>query len=582
MASPTEKGSQRAFKQNLFKQVLADLEKLTLSKWMVFTMIGLSIAITSLVFLWPNPVEFPMDDTYIHFVYAKNLSEQRLLMFNEPGEIGVGTSSLLWVLLLAGGIRIGIPIFLLAKILGITSLMILGMGIYLLLRPICSSLPALAASLFVVLSGHLLWFALSGMETILFLALGIFALLSYRDQRWGWLGVLLGLLTLTRLEGILLGVAIGIVDIWRYRKIRCGLCIAGFIGVLFCGPWVVYLVLRTGHALPTSGIGKHFSQFVSLQIAADRVGGLAFLKTFPELSFPIIWFLYTLEFILGGAALPLPYININPIPGPFNIKLSVWALVMWITVVIPLLWISFGQLIKFLKRPVEYKDGQHVLLIIFLLWVLLHNLSYLTYLPMIGTASRYVALNHIGLWVTLVAGLWLTGRRGYKVWLAGGLFTLALANTVYWNSVYDANLDHMRNVRIAAANYLGEKMPQDYKCAATDVGVLRYYSKRATIDLGGLIDPSMDQRFLDGDLDHYLVEKGVTCLVLPGRIGATDDGFYDIAQEMGFIRSRLFSLQPKALFQINHERWLLGYLPVMNYQATVSIYQLNFTQDLAK
>jgi hypothetical protein len=65
--------------------------------------IATAVVITSLLFLWPAPFEFPMDDTYIHFVYAQNLVEQGRLMFSFPSEKGVGSTSLLWVLLLAGG-----------------------------------------------------------------------------------------------------------------------------------------------------------------------------------------------------------------------------------------------------------------------------------------------------------------------------------------------------------------------------------------------------------------------------------------------------------------------------------------------
>jgi hypothetical protein len=582
MTSLTEEGSQRAFTHSLFKRDFADFWKLALPNWFPFSVIGLSVVITSLIFLWPNPVEFPMDDTYIHFVYARNLSEQGELMFNEPGEKGVGTSSLLWVLLLAGGNRIGIPLYLLAKILGITSLIVLGMGIYLLLRPICSSLLALTGSLFVVLSGHMLWFALSGMETVLFLALGILALLCYRDQHWGWLGVLLGLLTLTRLEGVLLGISIGVIDGWRYRSIRRGLFMAGIVCVLISGPWVVYLLLRTGHALPTSGIGKRFGEMALVQSIFGRYATLTYLKWLIPLSFPLIWFLYTIEFVLGGAALPQPFIHINPGLGSLNYELSVWALAGWVLVIAPLLWISVRRVVRFFKKPGWCADEQRLPLVIFLFWIVLHNLSYMVYLPLIGTASRYVALNHVALWIALVSGLWLVRRLGFKVWLVGGLITLALANTVYWNKVYDANLEHMRNVRIAGANFVRKNTSLSERCAAFDIGAVRYYSERSIIDLGGLIDPGLSKRYLDGDIDRYLVEKGVTCLVLSGRTGTIEDSFVDFAKILGLCESPLFTMQQVAVFQIDREQWLLGYLPVMNYQATVSIYRLEYNQRLTE
>ena len=186
-----------------------------------------SILVASALFLWPSPTEFPMDDTYIHLVYAGNLSEQGKLFFNNPDEKGVGTSSVLWTLILAGEKSLGLPMHTVAKLAGVASLVTVGLGLYLLLRPILPGMPALVGSLAVALSGHMLWFALSGMETMLFLALAILALLCYRNLRWGLLGLLLGLLMLARLEGIFLAVAIGAVDILRHKTIRRGLLLAG-------------------------------------------------------------------------------------------------------------------------------------------------------------------------------------------------------------------------------------------------------------------------------------------------------------------------------------------------------------------
>ena len=185
----------------------------SLPSWLPSALIVTVVLVASLTFLWPAYVEFPMDDTYIHFVYAQNLAEQGRLVFSSADEKGVGSTSLLWVLLLAGAHTLGLPMHVVAKGLGIASLAAVGVALYQLLRAIWHPLLAFAGALLVSLSGNMLWFALSGMETMLFLALGILALLIYRAERWGWLGVTLGLLTLTRPEGLALMAAIGFVDL---------------------------------------------------------------------------------------------------------------------------------------------------------------------------------------------------------------------------------------------------------------------------------------------------------------------------------------------------------------------------------
>jgi hypothetical protein len=141
--------------------------------------------------------------------------------------------------------------------------------------------------------------------------------------------------------------------------------------------------------------------------------------------------------------------------------------------------------------------------------------------------------------------------------------------------VYDANIEHMLKVRIAASEYLREQIPESETCAAFDVGALRYYGQRPLVDLGGLIDPNLMQWFIEDRLDRYLVENKVTCLAVPGRTNSTADGVVDILTESGFSRSSLFEPQPVKVFQIDRERWLLGYLPTVNYQATVTIYKLS-------
>ena len=43
---------------------------------------------------------------------------------------------------------------------------------------------------------------------------------------------------------------------------------------------------------------------------------------------------------------------------------------------------------------------------------------------------------------------------------------------------------------------------------------------------------------------------------------------------MGLDDTTLIKLEPLAVFDIDFDRWLLGYLPTNNYQASVNIYQV--------
>lgn len=545
-----------------------------LPSWVPPTIIVLAVVLVSIAFLLPSYVEFPMDDTYIHFVYAQNLSEQGKLIFSLVDEKGVGSTSILWVLLLASGHKLGLPMHAVAKILGILSLATVGVGLYTLLSPIWRRFPAFAGALLVVLSGNMIWFALSGMETMLFLGLGVLALLIYRKEMWVWLGIVLGLLILTRPEGLALVVAIACIELWRNKGIQRGFVVASLICLLICGPWFGYLLWRTGYILPTSAIGKQLTFSVGTRVVAGMSGSLAVLGRIPALIYVVLWPVYLLEFALGGIALPPPRIVIGNVVGNANYTISAWAFVGWIGIVLPLLIAAGKRVSDFRRWPLWISDRTRRPMVIMLVWAVLHNLGYMVFMPTPGTASRYGAINHIILWLALGMGLISLPYRRLRLWLTGGLIIIAAANILYWNGVYDANLDHMQNVRIKAAHFIRDNFSPDERCAASDIGAIRYFSNRPIFDMGALVDPGARQRFLDGSIDHYLVENGVTCVVLPGRRGTTAEGWFDIAEILGLTTTPLFDMNLIKVFEIDYERWLQGYLPTNNYQASVTIYRL--------
>jgi hypothetical protein len=214
--------------------------------------------------------------------------------------------------------------------------------------------------------------------------------------------------------------------------------------------------------------------------------------------------------------------------------------------------------------------------------MILHNLGYVVCFPLPGTASRYGALNHIVLWLLIISGFTYIGKRWYlSVWFGVGLLIIATTNTVYWRSVYQANLEHMQFVRKKAAFYVQEHFSLDENCAAYDLGAIRYYSQRPIVDMAGLVDPNATLRLLVGEMDAYLVENGVACLVWPGRFNSKVKGWgLDLAEIMGIKNTSLFLSEELAVFKIAHHRWLHGYLPTGNYHAEVTVYRLQTSVPL--
>ena len=543
--------------------------------WLGILIVTSAVILATFWYLWASPVEFPMDDSYIHLVYAENLVKHGGLFFNQPDDIGIGTTSLGWVLLLASGSKLGLSMHFLSKALGVFFLSIFGICLYTLLRSSWRPFPALVCTLFTVLSGHMLWFSLSGMETIMFLAIGTLSLLFYRLEKWGWLGFILGLLAITRIEGLVLLAAIFLVDFWHHRRITKGLLISILIATLICSSWIFYLYHRTGLLLPTSGAGKIFALRLATQIVVERNKFLALLGKYPSLLYPFIWVIYFLEFVLGGIALPPPRIPVGLLLGNPDYTYSIWAFILLIGIVFPLVWASVKKIGKPGLWAVWVNQDNRRPIIIFGLWVVIHNLAYLVVLPIPGTASRYGAINHVALWIVLVIGLFsLLNRTRLWAWFAGGLFVIAVVNGLYWKEVYRANLAHMINVRMRAGRYIAEGKNTGGLCAAFDIGALRFYSKNPIIDLGGLINPELIGIFQDGELDQYLKNNGVTCLAVPGRTGTSSDGWFDFIDILDLSSSPYFEIQQIVSFEIDRKTWLKGYLPTGNYQATVTLYRL--------
>lgn len=517
-----------------------------------------------------------MDDAYIHLTYAENLVNSGEWIFSFPDEQGVGSTSPLWVLLLSGGYMLGVLPHWLAKAAGILALVTVSIGIYRLMIPVWGARLAFLAAFFITVSGNMIWFALSGMETVLFLALGILALLAYRAQKWTWLGLLLGLQTLARPEGILLGLALTAVEWLRQRRPPRQMLASVLLCLLICSPWFAYLHWRTGDFLPTSASGKRLTFELAMYYFVQQYPEFSWAARFPFLSFIGQWFIHLVEFTLGGMSMPAPRLPLGNVVGIPDYFISVWAVLGWALIIMPLSVKTMMRLVNWRAWGSWIQDDLRRPFVVFAVWASLLVLSYMLVLPMIGTAGRYVAIGHLALWMGLVIGLaGYTARPRAKLLLALGLAGIALSNTIYWNRVYNSNVEHMETVRIAAARYARDEIPSSEQCAAVDVGALTYYSRRSIVDLGGLIELDAERWIRSEAIDRYLLSKNVTCLIVPGGTADTQEGFIDVADISGLNRSALIQLEAVATFKMDRSRWVIGYLATMNQQASIVIYRLH-------
>jgi len=128
---------------------------------------------------------FPLDDAWIHVRFAQNLSQGHGFAFN-PGEPTAGSTSPLWVVVLAAFSLVTGEFVRTAVFIGIASYLALGIFTFRAARRALESAgAALFAALVLLANVRVLWAALSGMEICLAALLALAAVVSFADEEAG-------------------------------------------------------------------------------------------------------------------------------------------------------------------------------------------------------------------------------------------------------------------------------------------------------------------------------------------------------------------------------------------------------------
>jgi hypothetical protein len=543
----------------------------------------------SLVFFRSGPDAFPIDDAYIHFAYADNLAAGRGLIFQSEAETGLGTTSALWVGLLALGRAAGMPAVAGARILGVLAMAATSALMVVLVEPSARRLgapwAALAAGGLTALCGPLLWFALSGMETMLFAALGLAALLAYRAGRWRTLGACLGLLYLTRPEGLGLALAIGAVEVMRSRRITAHLWQPAVVAAVIMLPWLVYLYWRTGELLPSSYYGKQFSQQAAIDYFGRQVEWLAPLTRVRPIVFAALSFGYWFLYFWGGAYLPAPRLELAAEDAQFAVSPSLWTVpvaVLWLVLIV-------RAVVHLWRARCSSAGRERGAWLAFGLWLLLHNGAFALMLPAPGTASRYIVVDYLlmagGVALGLATirpedGTTQAGRspvrsRTFAAAIAGLVVAIVTGYTLaYWRDIYVSSARQIAEVRIPMAAEVRHVAPPHAVVAAFDIGVVGYYGQRPIADLGGLTD----ERFLEYADEHriedYLCAVGARYLVAPDSSRQSGGSYYDYLGSLGLGGNPKVKLTELASVRMDEAAWQIGGAATGNSTAVVLLYEI--------
>jgi hypothetical protein len=534
---------------------------------------------SSALFEYPESQAYPMGDSYIHFVYATNLADYGEFTYNPGVKEGIGTTSLLWVVILAVFLKLGVTPLIAAKGLGIWLLVVCGILIFDLVYLLVPQLDSrarffisLSASLLCTIPGNTIWIALSGMETMLFTALALASFSVYFREKWFLTGLFLGLTSLTRVDGIALAFVLISVEILRHKRITSGLVKLLFSFLILAIPWLVYLFLREGVPIPTSFQGKQITSGEIERMILVRNPQLAWFLNINPLVALLTWAGYGMLYLYGGIGLPGPQISLPGLWEATELQVPIFSLALFAFLII-LAAIVLGRYLWQRRIKFNITDRRHRVLFIFFVWTIIHNLAYAFFLPQPGAAGRYAPMNHLLFWMSLLSLVVMIRIRAVRIVAAIAVAFLLWTCLRYWNQVYRANIHYLQTVRLPAAQYVDLNCPPNTPVGTTDLGPLRYYAHQPIVDLFGYVNKEIVQLLEnDGRMVDYILQKDIRCLYV---FMPVDGSGVDLIKAMGIRDDQRFDLTLKKTYAISLEEWLIGSSAVSNYMPSISVFRIN-------
>ncbi|NMC52936.1 MAG: hypothetical protein GYA48_04810 [Chloroflexi bacterium] len=419
---------------------------------------------------------FPLDDAWIHQTFARNLGLYGEWSFLR-GIPAAGSTSPLWTFLLATGYVLGLAPYGWAMALGVGGLVLTAWAGQAFVSEIQAGAPVrwpwVAA--FLGFEWHLVWAAVSGMETGLYggLILLCFYLLARKRKRWLWIGLMAGGMVWVRPDAVtLLGPILFVAvlettpDLPAWKK--AAFALAGFL-VSFA-PYLGFNLSISGSIWPNTFYAKQAEYAVLYQT-------------------PLV-----LRF-LNLARLPLVGAGVLLLPG---FAASVYQSVKqrYFVLMSAILWWLGYTGIYAARLPVTYQHGRYL----------------------IPAMCVYFVIGAVG--ILGLAGQKLPGKWDWGVKTFWKL-SFAAVLLVFWGvgaNAYAEDVAIIETEMVETAQWLNENTQTGDLIAVHDIGAIGYFSERSLVDLAGLVSPEVVPFIRDEDgLAAFMDEQGVDYLVtFPG------------------------------------------------------------------
>lgn len=433
---------------------------------------------------------FPLDDAWIHQTYGRNLAQTGTWSF-VAGVPSGGSTAPLYTLLLALGHWLSAEYVWWAALLGAMALALMAMFGARLAERLFSGVPNVGwwTGIGLCLTWHLLWSAVSGMETALFAALVVVACevaarqlqgdLSLRARLIGGtaLGGVCAALIAARPEGMLLAglLCITILPVLTHDRRAAAAWLIGvcLMGGLCLAPYFLLNVSVSGAPLPNTFSAKQaqFAPLLARGLPANFMAMLTPLLAGPQVALSV-------GALFGAVWLWRQH---GAIERPF--------------VLVPLIW-SLGLIILYAARlPASYQHGRYVI-------------------PALPTFII------VGVGGTVLIRRTLKGRRKTLMGLAvRSLVTLCFVLfplfALIGAGVFAEDVQMINTEMVAAARWLRENVPPEELLAVHDIGAVGFFANRPVLDVAGLVTPEVVPLFYQPEALYMLMrERDVRWLML--------------------------------------------------------------------
>jgi hypothetical protein len=449
-------------------------------------------------------IGFPLDDSWIHQTYARNLAMRGEWAFR-PGIVSAGSTSPLWSILLAPGFLLHLSPYIWTYLLG--ALILFGLAVtceWSARRLVDGYRPRFPwVGLFILFEWHLAWAALSGMETLLhgLIVTLVLSMLMANSRRYLALGLLTGLAVWVRPDGLtLLGPVVLTLLMMeadgRSRIAALTRYLIGF-GSLFV-PYLLFNLAVGGTPMPNTFYAKQ-AEYASWQ-------QLSIVTRLGQMS---------LQLLVGPALVLLP------------------GLILWVKSSIDqrrwgslaaMIWCA-GYLALYVMRLPLYQHGRYIM-------------------PAMPAFFLFGLLGFAGF---ISQGAKTPGRTWVlqTIWRAAAV--MLLAGFVILGAVsYARDVAFIESEMVVTAKWVAANLQQDELIAAHDIGALGFYDTHELIDLAGLISPEVIPFIRDESrLAEFLDQRGADYLIV-------FPGFYPQMTgqaETVFVTSQNFGEQNMAVYR---------------------------------